>query len=111
MVNCTRYDRHYDGVKLFYQHLCSPHEGHLNAIYYVFRYLQKNLSNNPGKIAFDIPCSHKDEKVSEGMTIELKGCKEFYPDAEEANPRKKLEPLGEPVTVSVYVYANYSGNC
>ena len=38
------------------------------------------------------------------MTIELKGCKEFYPDAEEANPRKKLEPLGEPVTVCVYVY-------
>ena len=36
--------------------------------------------------------------------------KESYPDAAEAHPRKKLEPLGGPVTVRVYVGVNYAGN-
>ena len=34
----------------------------------------------------------------------------FYPDAAEDNTRKNLEPLGEPVTVRVYVDANHAGN-
>ena len=33
----------------------------------------------------------------------------LYPDAAEACPRKKLELMGEPVTVYVYVYANHAG--
>ena len=36
--------------------------------------------------------------------------KDFYPDAAEAHPRKNLEPLGEPVTVWVYVDENHEGN-
>ena len=36
--------------------------------------------------------------------------KKFYPDAAEAHLRKKLEPLREPITVWVYVYANHEGN-
>ena len=36
--------------------------------------------------------------------------KEFYPDATEAHPRNNLEPMGEPVTVWVYVYTDHAGN-
>ena len=37
---------------IFSQHLCSPPEGHLNAVYNIFRYLQNNLSKNLGMIEF-----------------------------------------------------------
>ena len=37
-------------VKRLSQHLCSPREGHINAFYKIFSYLQNNLSNNPGRI-------------------------------------------------------------
>ena len=77
-------------VSCLSQHLFSPCERHLNAVYKVFRYLQKNLSNNPGRISFDPACVHTYEKVFEGITIELEDWKYFYPDASEARPRKKL---------------------
>ena len=32
------------------QHLCSPREGHLDAVYRIFRYLQKNMSKNPERM-------------------------------------------------------------
>ena len=35
-------------VSCLSQHLASPREGHMHAVYKIFRYLQKNLSNNPG---------------------------------------------------------------
>ena len=53
------------------QRLCSPSEGHLNSVYKVFSYLHNNLSNNPGRIAFDTTCVHTDEKVFEGNTRDL----------------------------------------
>ena len=87
-------------VSCLSQHLFSPCEGHLNAVYKVFRYLQKNLSNNPGRVAFDPACVHTYEKVFEGITIELEDWKYFYPDSAEDHMMKKLEPLGEYVTVS-----------
>ena len=36
--------------------------------------------------------------------------KEFYPDGEEAYTRKKLEPLGKPVSVWVYMDEKHAGN-
>ena len=50
-------------VSCLSQHLCSPSKGHLNDVYRIFRYPQKNLSKNPGMIAFDPYCVHTDEKV------------------------------------------------
>ena len=97
-------------VSCLSQHLCSPLEGHLNSVYKVFRYRQNNLSNNAGKISFDPACVHTDEKVFEVITRYLEDWKDFYPDAAEAHLRKNLEPLGEPVTVWVYVGANHAGN-
>ena len=50
-------------VNFLYQILCSPRERHLNAVYKISRYLQKNLSNNPVSVVFDPACVHKYEKV------------------------------------------------
>ena len=52
---------------MFYKHLCSTHEGHLNAVYKIFRYLQKNISKNTVRIAFDPAYVHIYEKVFEGI--------------------------------------------
>ena len=49
-------------VSCLYQHLFSTCEEHLNAVYKIFRYLQNNLSKNPGRIKFDPACVHTDEK-------------------------------------------------
>ena len=81
-------------VSCLYQYLCSTCEGHLNAVYKIFRYLQYNISKNPGRIEFDSDCVHTYETVFEGNTRELYDWKDFDPNSAEAHPRKKLEPLG-----------------
>ena len=40
-------------VSCLSQHLCSPREGHLDAVYRILNYLQKNLSKNPGSMTHD----------------------------------------------------------
>ena len=40
-------------VNCLSQHLPSPREGHLHAVYKIFRYLQKNMSKNLGRLVFD----------------------------------------------------------
>ena len=57
------------------QRLCSPRDGHLSAVYKVFRYLQNNMSKNLGRIAFVPACVNTYEKVFEGSTRELDGWK------------------------------------
>jgi len=49
-------------VSCLSQHLCSPREGHLLAVYKVFHYLQKNISKIPGRMVYDgkyYPCSEE----------------------------------------------------
>ena len=90
--------------------LFSPREGHLNAVYKIFRYLQKNISKNLGRVAFDPVFVHTDEKLFEGIKKDLEDWKNFYPDAEESHPRKKLGPLVEHVNIWLYVDVNHSGD-
>ena len=97
-------------VSYLSQHLCPPRGRHLNSVYKMFRYPQKNLSKNPGNIEFDTACLHTNDKIFEGSIRELEYWKDFYPAAAEAHQRKKLEPLGEPDTIWVYVDANHAGN-
>ena len=40
-------------VSCLSQHLCSPRKGHLDAVYRIFRYLQKNSGKNPGRMEYD----------------------------------------------------------
>ena len=60
-------------------------------------------------IAFDPDCVHKYGKLNKRSTIELDDWRYFYPDAVETHQRKNLEPLGETVTLLVYVDVNHSG--
>ena len=81
----------------------------MQAAFKIFRYLQKNLPKNPGRLAFDPTMELEDEKIFEGSSNK-KDWQDFYPDAEEAMPSNMLEPLGKPVHVRVWVDANHAGN-
>lgn len=76
------------------QHLCAPRIGHLNAAYKIFRYLQKNLKNNPGRIVFDTLLYHTDERIFDGTTRTQEERNDFYSDVVKVMPRKALESLG-----------------
>ena len=51
------------GITCLSQQLCSPREGHLDADYHNFRYLHKNLGNNPGRMEYDPMYEPTDENV------------------------------------------------
>ena len=78
-------------VSCLSQHLCSPQEGHLNAVYKIFSYLNQNISKNPGRIGFDPDCVRTDDNSIEISTIYLKDWKDLF-------------------TVPVYVDENHTGN-
>ena len=67
--------------------MCSPREGHLETVYHIFRYLQKNLGKNPGRIAYNPICEPRDENVFQVVVRYLDEWKYFYPDAQEMIPR------------------------
>ena len=85
-------------VSCLSHHLCAPREGHLNAAYKIFRYLQKNIGKNPGRIAFDPLIEYDDENIFNGP-LDKEEWVDFYLGAFEAMPRDMLEPLGNPVKI------------
>ena len=97
-------------VSCLSQHLASPREGHLHAVYKIFRYLQKNMSKNPGRLVFDGLYPHTDPRLFQKSVTDLNEWNDFYPEAAEKLPAKKIEPLGNPVKVRAYVDANHAGN-
>ena len=70
-------------VSCLYQNLCSPREGHLDSIYPIFRYLNKNLGKNPGRMAYDPMYEPTDENVFKVLGRSLDEWKDFLPDAQE----------------------------
>ena len=81
----------------------------MNAVYLIFRYLQKNIGKNPGIILFDPLMEYDDENIFNGP-LDKEEWVDFYPDASEAMPRNMLEPLGNPVLVRACVDANHARN-
>ena len=67
-------------VSCLYQHLCSPREGHLDAVYLIFRYLQKNLGKNPGRMSYDPMYEPTDENVFVVVGRDAEKWIYFYPD-------------------------------
>ena len=84
-------------VSVLSQHLCNPREGHLDAVYRIFNYLDKRRKAIPGKLGFD-PV-RPDDVVSplDGASISKVDWAEFYPDAEEQLPRRMPTPHGAAV--------------
>ncbi|GFH48949.1 hypothetical protein CTEN210_05425 [Chaetoceros tenuissimus] len=97
-------------VSVLSQHLCNPREGHLDAVYRIFNYLDKRRKAIPGKLGFD-PV-RPDDVVSplDGASISKVDWTEFYPDAEEQMPRRMPTPHGAAVLTRAYVDANHAGN-
>ena len=58
-------------VSCLSRNLFSTCEGHLKYVYIFFEYLQKNISKNPGRIAFDPACVHTDENLFKMSTRKL----------------------------------------
>ena len=59
--------------------LCSPREGNLDAVYNILRYLQTNLVNNPGRIAYDPMYEPIEENIFEAVEIYLDEWNYLYP--------------------------------
>ena len=58
-------------VSCFYQHFFYPREGHLDDVYLIFRYLQKNLVKNPGRIEYEPMYEPTDYNVFDVVGIDL----------------------------------------
>ena len=67
-------------VSCLSQHLCYPREGHLDAVYCISRYLQKNLGRNPGRMTYNPMYQPTYENVFEVFGRDLDEWKYFYPD-------------------------------
>ena len=97
-------------VSCLSQHMCQPRIGHLDAVHQIFRYLQKNLSKNPGRLAFDPVIPVIDENLFNCSAQTMEHWKEFYPEASDPVAIGAPEPLGNPVDIAAYVDANHAGN-
>ena len=95
-------------VSCLSQHLAEPRDGHLIAVYKIFKYLDACLKKDKGRIVFD----GKFKSVANVIfnDIHRDEWKDFYSDAEEQLPINGPEPLGNPARLSVYVDANHAGN-
>ena len=90
--------------------LVSPREGHLDAVYRIFKYLQKNLGKKPGRMAYEPMYEPTDVNVSEVVGRNLDDWKYFYANSQEMIPRHMPETLGKYVVIKAHVDANHAGN-
>ena len=102
----------YTEVSCLSQYLCSPREGHLDALYQIFRYLQVSLNKGRvGRLVFDGTMEESPKEAFSWINeTTKKEWLDFYPDAEELRPRNAPEPLGNDIVIRVYVDANHAGN-
>ena len=95
-------------VSYLSQHLAEPRDGHLIAVYKIFKYLDVCLKKEKGRIVFNGKFEFVDNVTLNDTSREE--WDEFYKDAEEEFPINGPEPLGNPVRLSAYVDANHAGN-
>ena len=68
-------------VSCLFQHLCSPRELHLDYVYSIFRYLQKNLGKNQARMIYETMYEPTDENLFGIFGRDLYKWKYFYPDS------------------------------
>jgi hypothetical protein len=101
MIELGRIDIYYE-VSVLSQYLASPRVGHLETVYHLFAYLHKH---DKSSIVFD-----PSDPIIDSTAFIEQDWSEFYGEVEEETPPKMPEPLGSPVTISVFVDANHAGN-
>ena len=74
-------------VSCLSQHLCYPRLGHLDDVYRIFRYLQKNLCRNPGRMVYDPIYGPTDDNVFEVVGMYIDEWNDLYPKYQEMTPR------------------------
>ena len=89
-------------VSLMSQYQAAPREGHLEALYHIAQFLEKNPMK---RVVFDPRRVKLDES-----TFAHGDWTEFYGDVKEEDPPDMPEPLGEPVVMTCFVDANHAGN-
>ena len=95
-------------VSCLSQHLAEPREGHLVAVYKIFKYLSLRLKNSKGRIVFNGKSMFIDYATFNDFNREE--WLDFYHDAREEFTIRIPEPLGNPVHVLAYVDANHAEN-
>jgi len=95
-------------VSCLSQHLAEPREGHLVAVYKIFKYLSLRLKHSKGRIVFNGKSLFIDYANFNDFNREE--WLDFYHDAREEFPIRMPEPLGNPVHVLAYVDVNHTGN-
>ena len=92
------------------QHLYNPIEGHLDAVFHIFNYLNVKRKCIPVKLVFDDlyqpPCICPIKVAS----TEKNDFMDFYPDAEDILPNWMPDPLVSKVIICVCVDANHAVN-
>ena len=89
-------------VSLLSTHLANPREGHLEAVYNVFAYLNKQ--QHPPIVLDDRIIQMNEEAFEKSDWKES-----IYGDVEEEIPPNAPKPLGNPVTMTCFVDANHAG--
>ena len=95
-------------VSCLSQHLAEPREGHIVAVYKIFKYLSLRLKSSKGRIVFNGKSMVIDSATFNDFNREE--WMDFYSDAREELPIRMPESLGNPVQVIAYVDANHAGN-
>jgi hypothetical protein len=90
-------------VSMMSSHLCQPCEGHLNAVYNIFAYLEKHVE---ASMAFD----DKMPRIDETAFHQSDWTESIYGDVEEEVPPNAPKPLGNPVMMTCFVDANHAGD-
>ena len=89
-------------------HLAEPRDGHLIAVYKIFKYLDACVKKDKGRAVFSSKFKFIDDIIFNDINREE--WKDFYKDAHEEIPIRGPEPLGNPVRLTAYVDTNYAGN-
>lgn len=95
----------YTEVSLMSQHLALPRQGHLEAVYSIFAYLQKRPK---AAIVMDPMHITLDPEAFSGTPIEA--WKDFYGDVVEELPKGMPEPRGNGVHITCFVDSDHAGN-
>jgi hypothetical protein len=90
-------------VSLLSSYLCQPREGHIEAVYNIFAYLENHAE---ATMTFD----DKQPMIIEEAFHKSDWSESVYGEVEEEVPPKCHKPKGNPVTMTCFVDANHTGN-